>query len=83
VALLPRMTSKRQVRGQHGRCNVSGRHTHGIVGADRTTTHTVGFIDELWFSRLGDVLPKHGTARDCRRIWYNRVSTGLDKGASP
>jgi hypothetical protein len=82
VDLLPRMTSKRQVRGRHGRYNITGRDPGRIVGADRSTFNRVGFVDELWASRLGDVRTESGTTRDCRWIWYNRLYSSANEGAA-
>ena len=57
-AFLQMMTTKRQVRGQHGRC-IYSRHSDGVDGIDRPASNRVGFVNDVWFSKLGDVRPKH------------------------
>lgn len=82
AALLLQMTSKRNVGGRNGRFFHS-RHQGGFNSTDRPYSNRVGFVNELWFSKLGDVRPKPRTTTNCGRIWYNRVSAGTNQGASP
>lgn len=77
AALLTQTKSKRHLRGQNGRF-IHISHSHGFIGVDRPYSNRVGFVDELWFSKLGDVRPKPREATNCRRFWYNRVPAGLD-----
>ena len=70
-------------RGRYGNRDSISRHPYGIGGTHRPFVNRVGFVNDLWFSKLGDVRPKPGEVTNCRRFWYSGVSTGPNKGASP
>ena len=80
AALLPQMTTN---RGRYGNRDIISRHPYGIGGTHRPFVNRVGFVDELWFSKLGDVRPQHGKATNCRRFWYNRVPACTHQGETP